>query len=81
VGLLVDYWGGETGAREFDVLVDGETIATTRLDMDAPGQFWDKTYPLPAELVAGKEKITVRFQAHPGNYAGGVFGLRVMRPE
>jgi DUF1680 family protein len=79
--LVVDYWGGEMGAREFDVQVDGETIATTSLNMDAPGRFWDKTYPLPAALIAGKERITVRFQAHPGNYAGGVFGIRVVRPE
>ncbi len=79
--LIVDYWGSETGAREFDVLVDDETIDTTRLRMDAPGRFWDKAYPLPAEMLAGKEQITVRFQAKPGNYAGGVFGIRVATPK
>jgi uncharacterized protein len=79
--MVVDYWGGETGAREFDVQVEGKTIATTKLQMDAPGRFWDKVYPLPAELIAGKEKITVRFQAKPGNYAGGVFGLRIVKPK
>jgi hypothetical protein len=79
--LVVDYWGSETGAREFDVQVEGKTIATTKLQMDAPGRFWDKVYSLPAELLAGKEKITVRFQAKPGNYAGGVFGLRVVKPK
>jgi uncharacterized protein len=79
--LIVDYWGSETGTREFDVQVDGKTIATTRLQMDAPGQFWDKSYPLPDEMIAGKEKIIVRFAAKPRNYAGGVFGIRVARPE
>ena len=79
--LIVDYWGGETGAREFDVQVDGQRIATTSLQMDAPGQFWQQTYPLPVELIAGKERVTVRFQAQPGNYAGGVFGIRVAAPE
>jgi DUF1680 family protein len=77
--LLVDYWGSETGAREFDVQVDGVTIATTSLHMDAPDQFWQQAYPLPAELMAGKKTVTVRFQAKPGNYAGGVFGLRLVR--
>jgi hypothetical protein len=24
-------------------------------------------------------KVAVRFQAHPGNFAGGVFGLRVVK--
>jgi DUF1680 family protein len=79
--LVVDYWGSESGAREFDVQVDGETIATTRLRMDAPDRFWDKAYPLRAEMIAGKKKITVRFQAKPGNYAGGVFGIRVVLPK
>ncbi len=79
--MVVDYWGSETGDREFDVLVEGEVIDTTSLHQDAPEKFWEKTYPLPAELIAGKEKVTVRFQAKPGNFAGGVFGIRVMRPE
>jgi hypothetical protein len=79
--LLVDYWGSEDGDRKFDVQVDGQTIDTTSLHMDAPDKFWQKSYPLPAELIAGKKKVTVRFQAKPGNYAGGVFGLRVLRAE
>jgi DUF1680 family protein len=79
--MLVDYWGSEAGGnRQFDVLVDGKLIDTTNLDMDAPDKFWVKTYPLPAELIAGKKKITVRFDAKPGNYAGGIFGIRIVRP-
>jgi hypothetical protein len=79
--LNVVYWGSEQGAREFDVQVDGKTIATTSLHMDKPEKFWEKTYPLPAELIAGKKKVTVKFQAKPGNFAGGVFGIRVVRPK
>jgi uncharacterized protein len=79
VSLVCTYWGGETGPRNFDILVDGVRIATQSLQQDRPGQFFDVTYPVSEELTRGKEKVTVRFQAHPGNTAGGLYGLRVVR--
>lgn len=77
--LIFTYWGGETGNRTFDVLVGGERIATTSLHEDQPGKFWDKTYPVPEQLTQGKARVTVKLSAHPGNYAGGLFGVRVVR--
>ena len=29
----------------------------------------------------GKDKVTVKFAAHPGNLAGGVYGVRILRSE
>ena len=77
--LVVTYWGGETGQRTFDILVNDHRIATQSLHQDDPGHFWDKEYPLPEELTQGTNKVTVKFQAHPGNFAGGVFGLCVAK--
>jgi len=77
--LVLTYWGGETGAREFDVLVDGTKIATQVLNNDHPGRFFDVVHALPAELTKGKEQVTVRLQAHPGKMAGGLFGARLVR--
>ncbi len=77
--LLVTYWGSDTGARVFDVLVDGVKIATQKLNRNQPDRFFDQIYPLPADLTRNKKTITVRFEAHPGNTAGGVFDLRVLR--
>jgi len=79
--LLCTYWGSDIGRRTFDVSVDGTQITTQTLNNDKPGEFFDVTYPLPAELTQGKEKVTVRFTAHPDNFAGGVFGLRMLRGE
>ncbi len=79
--LVVTYWGSDTGNREFDVLVDGEKIATQKLSMNKPGEFFDQVYPLPAALVKGKDQVTVRFQAHPGAWAGGVFGVRLVKRQ
>ncbi len=81
VEVLCTYWGSDVGARVFDVLVDGTKIATQKLDRNKPESFFDQIYPVPPELTKGKDKITVRFQAHPGNTAGGVFDLRVLRKE
>ena len=79
--LIVTYWGGETGDRTFDILVNGQKLATQSLHQDDPGQFWDKDYLLPDELTKDKTRVTIKFQAHPGNYAGGVFGLRVVKRD
>lgn len=79
--LHVTYWGGDSGGREFDMLVDGQLVATQTLDNNKPGVFYDETYRVPAELLQGKEKITVKFQAHPGKVAGGVFGCVLMKAD
>ncbi len=79
VALMVTYWGGDVGNRVFDILVGDEKIATQRLDNLKPGKFVDVTYDVPAALTKGKQKVTVKFQGHPGAMAGGVFGCRVVR--
>ena len=77
--LMCTYWGSDVGDRQFDVLVNGTRIATQRLDRDKPGEFFDVLYTIPEELTRGQTSITVRFQAHPGNTAGGVFGCRMIK--
>ncbi len=77
--LWVTYWGSDGGNRVFDVLVDGQKIATQQLENNRPEQFYEETYRIPAALVQGKQEVTVKFQAHPGASAGGVFGVRVMK--
>ena len=73
------YWGSDGGNRTFDVLADGKLITTQKLENNRPDQFYDEIYALPAEITKGKQKVTVKFQGHQGNFAGGVFGLRVMK--
>ncbi|HEV2471666.1 MAG TPA: beta-L-arabinofuranosidase domain-containing protein, partial [Chthonomonadales bacterium] len=72
------YWGSDRG-RVFDILVDGQQIATQRLDENHPGIFFDAVYPLPAALLQGKQTVTVRFQARPRGMAGGLFGCRILK--
>ncbi|OHE82809.1 MAG: hypothetical protein A2107_06295 [Verrucomicrobia bacterium GWF2_62_7] len=77
--LVCSYWGSDGGRREFDILVDGERIATQKLAKNKPGEFFDVEYPISNQLTAGKQRVAVRFQAHPQAIAGGVFGLRMMK--
>jgi uncharacterized protein len=77
--LVATFWGGDNGAREFDVIVDGKIIATQKLENQKPGEFLDVIFPLPPELIQYKQEVTVKFAAHPGNVAGGLFGLSVRR--
>ena len=79
--LVCTFWGDEEGQRAFDILVDGTKVATEKLLHNKPGQFFDQTYALPQALTKGKSKITVRLQAQPGNWAGGLFGARMLRSE
>jgi len=81
VDLLCSYWGSDRRRRTFDILIDGTRIATQSLNDNRPGEFFDVTYPIPVELTRGREKVTVRLQAHPDHWAGGLFGCRTMKRE
>jgi DUF1680 family protein len=81
MSLVVDYWGGFPGSRTFDILVSNKVIATENISSKKEGQFISPEYTIPAELTKGQHKITVKFQAHPKNAAGPVFGVRVIKRE
>jgi len=77
--LRVTYWGSDGGNRVFDIHIDGTNLTTQRLENNKPSKFYDEVYVIPTDITQGKDKVTVKFQAHPGAWAGGVFGLRVMK--
>jgi len=66
---------------DFAVLVDGRQVGGQHLDRSDPGRFLDLTFPVPAELVRGKTKVTVRFQATAGSRLPAVFGVRTVRAD
>jgi len=78
VNIGCTYWGSDSGGRIFDVLLGGTVIATQTLTNNFPGQFFNLEYTVPPALTAGKTNISIRFQAHPGQMAGGVFGLQIV---
>jgi hypothetical protein len=75
--LVITYWGEDRG-RQFDIVVDGQKLATERLTASHPGVYFDQAYPLPTSLTKGKSKVTLRVQGS-NTWVGGVFGVRIMK--
>ncbi len=82
LALRVRYWGNESGQRRFNILVD-DVVLTTE---DTAGkwnrnEFVEQEYDIPAHMVDGKEYVTVKFAGEKGHTAGGVFHVRLIKPE
>jgi hypothetical protein len=76
--LRLTFWGQERGPRTFDVSVNGHTMKTISLGDTGRQDFVNQDMSLPVDLIEGNATITVRLQAHGGNFAGGLFDLRIM---
>ena len=63
---------------EFEIQVEGTRITTFAPNPQAVG-FWDARYDVPAGLVGGRARVTVRFQAAPNGRIAPVFGIRTIR--
>ncbi len=84
--ILVVTYSNDTRGRKggFDILVDGAKVGEQAMERRTPEQdvrFFDVKYPLPLDLVKGKQRVVVRFQAKEGNAIPGVFGIRTVRSE
>jgi hypothetical protein len=76
--LRATYWG-EEGKRLFHILIDGTRIASETLGYKKPGEFVDRDYPIPPELLKGKTSVIIKFEPEKGNTAGPVFGCLIFR--
>jgi uncharacterized protein len=82
--LIVTYNSGERKQCAFDILVDGKKLGQEKIEPITPEQdarFFDVEYKIPAETLAGKSKVTVRFEAASGSEIGAVCGLRMIRAD
>jgi hypothetical protein len=82
--LAVTYNSDEPMTRSFEIQIDGKKLADQTIDRRSPEQlerFFDIDYPIPADLLKGKQKVTVRFQAKDGSEIAAVFGLRMLRGD
>lgn len=78
--LLLTYWGMDNRYRKFDILVDGEKVATEDLNKYKASKFYEIVYSIPEKLTQGKEQVTVTIKAGPQHTAGPIYGtVRMMR--
>jgi len=80
--LIVTYSNDNAGQTACDILVDGKKVGEQIGGRRSPEQvvhFFDVEYKLPEELVAGKKKVTVRFETtDAGRRTPSVYGIRVV---
>jgi DUF1680 family protein len=84
MGLLVTLSNDARRQGSFDIVVDGEKVGAQATERRSPEQdvrFFDVEYAIPPELVEGKQKVTVRFEASSGSDIPGVFGIRIIRRD
>lgn len=78
--LLCTYFGDDKNSA-FDILVDNVKLASVVWNGGETGKFYDKEYPLPADLIKGKTTVTIRIEANAGKTAGRVFGCRIISAD
>ncbi len=84
MSLIVTYRNDEPARRQFELQVEGKKIGAQTIERAGPQEqtgFFDVEYGIPAELVHGQPKVTVRFQAAEGSEVARVFGLRTIRTD
>jgi hypothetical protein len=79
--LVVSYHSDEWRKRTFEILVEGQKVGEQTIEKCGPVHFFDVEYAIPTNLVVGKQKVTVRFQATNSNEIAAVFGLRMIRAD
>jgi uncharacterized protein len=79
--LVVTYSSDEEKKRTFEIQADGRRVAEQSVEKSSPSRLYDVEYKLPAKIVEGKQKVTVKFQATDGNGIAAVCGIRVVRAD
>ncbi len=77
LSLYCLYRGGEGKRRAFDILVEGEKIATETLPYH-PTELLDVEYRIPEALTRGKTRIVVKFQPQDQASTAQVFEVRTL---
>jgi hypothetical protein len=75
--IVCTYRGSEGQRRVFDILVDGQKVASESLEYH-PAELLDREYQLPDAATRGKSKITVRLQPQENARTGGVVEIRTV---
>jgi hypothetical protein len=81
VALIVTYYnelGIPPSTGSFQILADGTPIARFTPNTAATGFYMDR-YAIPANVTAGKSKVTVRFQADGSSRITPIYGIRTIR--
>lgn len=78
--LRIRYFGGDSG-RHFNILFNGELLASVVLPNNKGTDFYYVDYALPQHIVDQAEdgKYELKFVAGEHSIAGGIYGVRLLR--
>ncbi|MDX1942683.1 MAG: glycoside hydrolase family 127 protein [Saprospiraceae bacterium] len=79
MALVLEYWGGYTGSKTFDILVNDIKIATENISGKRDGEFIDIQYNIPDAITAETDKVTIKLMPHEGHRAGPFFYARTIK--
>ena len=81
LSLRLKYWGvGEWKTHEFDILVDDVLVKEVNYTGKYRiSEFKYETYPIPAELLNGKQQVRVKFVAKPRKQIGEIYEVRLVK--
>jgi DUF1680 family protein len=81
LSLRLKYWGvGEWKTHEFDILIDDVLVKEiNNTDKYRISEFKYETYPVPADLLKGKQQVRVKFVAKPRRQIGEIYEVRLVK--
>lgn len=81
--LYIVFMSNDFGERKFDVLIDGKVLDTIDLARESDGiktRLFHRLVKIPPELVKGKTEAAIKLHGKRGNFAGGIWELRILCP-
>ncbi|MCU7550075.1 glycoside hydrolase family 127 protein [Chitinophagaceae bacterium LB-8] len=78
--LRITYSGRDRN-RSFDIYVNDKLFKTVNMDANRGDGFYDVDYELPSDILNSLtgETMTVKFVAHSGSVAGGIYYVRLLK--
>jgi len=78
--LRVRYWGADRGRRKYEIYIDDQLLQTEdNTDRWKKAAFVEVEYPVSTQMLKGKSKIRIRFQAIDNAATSPVYHLRLMQ--
>ena len=79
--MRLTYFGIDQG-RNFDIFIDEQHLATVSLNGGKGPHLYSVDYPIPSKLLPQDDNyVRVKFKAHKGSIAGGLYEVRLMKPQ
>ena len=81
LSLRLKYWGvGEWKTHEFDIFIDDVLVKeVNNTGKYRISEFKYETYPVPADLLKGKQQVRVKFVAKPQKQIGEIYEVRLIK--